>query len=122
MYAGTIIIQQVLGWNLYLSVCLLLAMAAIYTVAGGLTAVIYTDAMQTVIMLIGAFVLMGIGKKYCNTNDSKTVMQLLQQQQKNEEYNLQKQTNDQTDKQTLQQTNKQTITTTTTTQGSAILC
>ncbi|XP_072040859.1 sodium/glucose cotransporter 4-like isoform X2 [Amphiura filiformis] len=61
MYAGTIIIQQVLGWNLYLSVCLLLAMAAIYTVAGGLTAVIYTDALQTVIMLIGAFILMGIG-------------------------------------------------------------
>lgn len=61
MYAGSIIIQQILGWNLWLSVCLLLSMAAIYTVAGGLTAVIYTDAMQTVIMLIGAFILMGLG-------------------------------------------------------------
>lgn len=29
--------------------------------AGGLTAVIYTDALQTVIMVIGAFVLMFIG-------------------------------------------------------------
>lgn len=32
-----------------------------YFDAGGLTAVIYTDALQTVIMVIGAFVLMFIG-------------------------------------------------------------
>lgn len=30
--------------------------------AGGLTAVIYTDLLQTVIMVLGAFVLMFIGK------------------------------------------------------------
>lgn len=30
-------------------------------IPGGLTAVIYTDALQTVIMVIGAFVLMFIG-------------------------------------------------------------
>ncbi|XP_038055283.1 sodium/glucose cotransporter 4-like isoform X2 [Patiria miniata] len=57
MYAGTIIIQQALNWDLYLSVCLLLAMTAAYTVAGGLTAVIYTDALQSVIMIGGATVL-----------------------------------------------------------------
>ena len=34
---------------------------------GGLAAVIYTDTLQTVIMLIGAFVLMIVGK-YCNIN------------------------------------------------------
>ncbi|XP_071950986.1 sodium/glucose cotransporter 4-like [Antedon mediterranea] len=58
MYAGAIIIQQVLGWPLYLSVCLLLFLTAIYTVVGGLKAVIYTDALQTVVMLFGAFILM----------------------------------------------------------------
>ncbi|XP_033106014.1 sodium/glucose cotransporter 4-like isoform X1 [Anneissia japonica] len=57
MYAGAIIIQQVLGWPLYLSVCLLLFLTAIYTVVGGLRAVIYTDALQTVVMLFGAIVL-----------------------------------------------------------------
>ncbi|XP_022079646.1 sodium/glucose cotransporter 4-like isoform X2 [Acanthaster planci] len=57
MYAGTIIIQQALNWNLYLSVCLLLAMTAAYTIAGGLTAVIYTDALQSFIMIGGATVL-----------------------------------------------------------------
>lgn len=45
--------------------------------AGGLTAVIYTDALQTVIMVIGAFVLMFIGidlslmKCYTNMNYSR---------------------------------------------------
>ncbi|XP_071787481.1 sodium/glucose cotransporter 4-like [Asterias amurensis] len=57
MYAGTIIIQQALNWDLYLSVCLLMAMTAAYTVAGGLTAVIYTDAMQSVIMIGGGIAL-----------------------------------------------------------------
>ncbi|XP_022079644.1 sodium/glucose cotransporter 4-like isoform X1 [Acanthaster planci] len=57
MYAGTIIIQQALNWNLYLSVCLLLAMTAAYTIAGGLTAVIYTDALQSFIMIGSAIVL-----------------------------------------------------------------
>ncbi|PIK38246.1 putative sodium/glucose cotransporter 4 [Apostichopus japonicus] len=57
MYAGALIIQQTLGWNIYLSVILLLAMTVVYTITGGLTAVIYTDALQAIIMLVGAFIL-----------------------------------------------------------------
>ncbi|XP_026772624.1 sodium/myo-inositol cotransporter 2 [Pangasianodon hypophthalmus] len=59
MYAGAVFIQQALGWNIYLAVILLLIITALYTVAGGLAAVIYTDAAQTLIMLIGALTLMG---------------------------------------------------------------
>ncbi|XP_005405173.1 PREDICTED: sodium/myo-inositol cotransporter 2 isoform X3 [Chinchilla lanigera] len=59
MYAGAIFIQQALHLDLYLAVVGLLAVTALYTVAGGLAAVIYTDALQTGIMLIGAFTLMG---------------------------------------------------------------
>lgn len=59
MYAGAVFIQQALGWNIYLAVIVLLIITALYTVAGGLAAVIYTDAAQTVIMLIGALTLMG---------------------------------------------------------------
>ncbi|KAL1788611.1 sodium/myo-inositol cotransporter 2 isoform X1 [Sigmodon hispidus] len=59
MYAGAIFIQQSLHLDLYLAIVGLLAITALYTVAGGLAAVIYTDALQTVIMLIGAFTLMG---------------------------------------------------------------
>ncbi|XP_068606058.1 sodium/myo-inositol cotransporter 2 [Brachionichthys hirsutus] len=59
MYAGALFIQLALQWNIYLSVVLLLSITAIFTVAGGLAAVIYTDAAQTAIMLVGSLVLMG---------------------------------------------------------------
>ncbi|XP_040430034.1 sodium/myo-inositol cotransporter 2 isoform X3 [Cygnus olor] len=75
MYAGALFIQQALHWDLYIAVVGLLAITAVYTVAGGLAAVIYTDALQTLIMLIGAVTLMvfsfvevggleGLQKKY----------------------------------------------------------
>ncbi|XP_036135476.1 sodium/myo-inositol cotransporter 2 [Molossus molossus] len=59
MYAGAIFIQQSLKLDLYLAIVGLLVITALYTIAGGLAAVIYTDALQTVIMLIGALTLMG---------------------------------------------------------------
>ncbi|XP_037544899.1 sodium/myo-inositol cotransporter 2 isoform X5 [Nematolebias whitei] len=59
MYAGAVFIQLALKWNIYLAVVLLLSVTALYTVAGGLAAVIYTDAAQTAIMLGGALTLMG---------------------------------------------------------------
>ncbi|NWH31630.1 SC5A9 protein, partial [Chloropsis hardwickii] len=61
IFAGALFIQTALGWNLYLSTVVLLAVTAVYTIAGGLTAVIYTDVLQTLIMVLGAFVLMFIG-------------------------------------------------------------
>ncbi|XP_034509288.1 sodium/myo-inositol cotransporter 2-like [Ailuropoda melanoleuca] len=62
MYAGAIFIQQSLHLDLYLAIVGLLAITALYTIAGGLAAVIYTDALQTLIMLIGALILMGYSK------------------------------------------------------------
>ncbi|XP_077475920.1 sodium/myo-inositol cotransporter 2 [Stigmatopora argus] len=58
MYAGALFIKMALQWDIYLALVLLLAVTALYTVAGGLAAVIYTDAAQTVVMLGGALVLM----------------------------------------------------------------
>ncbi|XP_073400466.1 sodium/glucose cotransporter 4 isoform X2 [Dendrobates tinctorius] len=60
IYSGALFIQVSLGWNIYLATVILLVVTAIYTVAGGLTAVIYTDTLQTVIMVVGAFILMFI--------------------------------------------------------------
>ncbi|XP_078617965.1 sodium/glucose cotransporter 4-like [Branchiostoma floridae x Branchiostoma japonicum] len=62
MFAGAVFIQQSLKWDLYLAVVLLLAITAVYTVLGGLSAVIWTDTLQTVIMVAGAFVLTGLSK------------------------------------------------------------
>ncbi|XP_074858375.1 sodium/glucose cotransporter 4 [Carettochelys insculpta] len=61
IFSGALFIQVSLGWNLYLSTVVLLAVTAIYTIAGGLTAVMYTDVLQTVIMVLGASVLSFIG-------------------------------------------------------------
>ncbi|XP_060642767.2 sodium/mannose cotransporter SLC5A10 isoform X1 [Anolis sagrei] len=57
LYSGALFVQVCLGWNLYLSTVLMLVVTAIYTIAGGLTAVIYTDALQTLIMVVGAVIL-----------------------------------------------------------------
>ncbi|XP_013859283.1 sodium/glucose cotransporter 1 [Austrofundulus limnaeus] len=59
MFSGAIFINQALGLNIYLAVIALLAITALYTVTGGLAAVIYTDTLQTIIMLVGSFILMG---------------------------------------------------------------
>ncbi|XP_032425938.1 sodium/glucose cotransporter 1-like [Xiphophorus hellerii] len=59
MFSGAIFIQLALGLNIYVAVIALLAITALYTVTGGLAAVMYTDTLQTIIMLIGSFILMG---------------------------------------------------------------
>ncbi|XP_035662355.1 sodium/glucose cotransporter 4-like [Branchiostoma floridae] len=58
MYAGAVFVQQALDWDQYLSIIVLLAVTAVYTILGGLKAVIYTDTFQVVVMVIGGFILM----------------------------------------------------------------
>ncbi|XP_062925356.1 sodium/glucose cotransporter 1 [Mobula hypostoma] len=83
MFSGAIFIREALGLNLYVAVVILLAITAIYTVTGGLTAVIYTDTLQTIIMVVGSFILMGYAfnavggyevmkEKYMNAITSET--------------------------------------------------
>ncbi|XP_034549510.1 sodium/myo-inositol cotransporter [Notolabrus celidotus] len=57
LYAGALFIQESLGWNLYVSILLLISMTALLTVTGGLVAVLYTDALQAVLMIGGALTL-----------------------------------------------------------------
>uniref|UniRef100_K1RFI5 Sodium/myo-inositol cotransporter 2 n=1 Tax=Magallana gigas TaxID=29159 RepID=K1RFI5_MAGGI len=54
VYAGSVFVQQALGWNTYISIAAILVVTAVYTVIGGLAAVIFTDTLQTIIMLIGS--------------------------------------------------------------------
>ncbi|XP_068233055.1 sodium/glucose cotransporter 4-like [Palaemon carinicauda] len=64
LYAGALFIQLALnktsGEWLYISIVILLAIAAIFTIAGGLAAVVWTDLVQIILMVIGAFILMGV--------------------------------------------------------------
>ncbi|XP_012860975.1 sodium/glucose cotransporter 2 isoform X1 [Echinops telfairi] len=59
MFSGAVFIQQALGWNIYASVIALLGITMIYTVTGGLAALMYTDTVQTFVILGGALILMG---------------------------------------------------------------
>ncbi|XP_045390527.1 solute carrier family 5 member 4 isoform X2 [Lemur catta] len=59
IFSGAIFIQVALGLDLYLAIFILLAVTALYSITGGLASVIYTDTLQTIIMLIGSFILMG---------------------------------------------------------------
>ncbi|KAM4628155.1 sodium/glucose cotransporter 2 isoform 3-T3 [Polymixia lowei] len=57
MFSGAVFIQQALGWNIYVAVIALLSITALYTVTGGLAALMYTDTVQTFVIIAGALVL-----------------------------------------------------------------
>ncbi len=61
IFAGAIVLRTVLGWDMLKSSLALVIATGIYTVAGGLAAVIYTEVLQTVILVTGALILMFIG-------------------------------------------------------------
>uniref|UniRef100_A0A3Q4B2X0 Solute carrier family 5 member 9 n=1 Tax=Mola mola TaxID=94237 RepID=A0A3Q4B2X0_MOLML len=61
IFSGALFIQASFGWDLYLSTGILLLITAAYTVTGGFAAVMYTDSLQTFIIVGGAFALMFIG-------------------------------------------------------------
>jgi SSS family solute:Na+ symporter len=61
LYAAAIVLERVVGWSPMTAAVILVIATGVYTVAGGLAAVIYTDLVQTVILLIGAVVLTVIG-------------------------------------------------------------
>ncbi|KAH3890698.1 sodium/glucose cotransporter 4-like [Dreissena polymorpha] len=58
LYSGALFMTEAVTMNLYLAVIILLVVSAVFTIGGGLTAVIWTDFAQVVIMVAGAFVLM----------------------------------------------------------------
>jgi Na+(H+)/acetate symporter ActP len=56
-------IKIALGWDLYYSVLVVLTLTALCTITGGLAAVIYTETIQTIIMVGGSLTLMGLAFK-----------------------------------------------------------
>ncbi|XP_064616988.1 sodium/glucose cotransporter 4-like [Liolophura sinensis] len=58
MYAGAVFVQMLFGWSMYLSGSIILIFSAAFTMTGGLTAVLYTDTLQAVVLTGGAIVLL----------------------------------------------------------------
>lgn len=61
LFAGGVVLQQVLGWNMWLSSVVLVVATGTYTVAGGLRAVIYTEVLQTTVLLSGGVIVALVG-------------------------------------------------------------
>ena len=61
LYAASVVLERVAGWKLWETAVVLVVATGIYTVAGGLAAVIYTDTVQTLILITGAVALTIIG-------------------------------------------------------------
>ncbi len=61
LYAAAVVLERVVGWNPMTAAIILVVATGIYTIAGGLAAVIYTDLVQTLILITGAVILTLIG-------------------------------------------------------------
>lgn len=61
LYAAAVVLERVVGWSPLTAAVILVVATGIYTVAGGLAAVIYTDLIQTLILIAGAVILTLIG-------------------------------------------------------------
>ncbi len=61
LYAGSLVMEEFLGIPMMLGIIILGVSAAGYTVIGGLASVVYTDAIQTVILIIGGALMLFFG-------------------------------------------------------------
>ena len=68
VYSGALFIEMVTGWSKYASIFSLLLVTCSISIAGGLTAVMYIDALQAMLMIVGAFILFGVCLKEAGVN------------------------------------------------------
>ncbi len=61
LYAGGILLKAVVGWDMTTSAIVIVIATGIYTILGGLAAVIYTDLVQTGVLILGSMALTWIG-------------------------------------------------------------
>ncbi|CAG0900461.1 unnamed protein product [Darwinula stevensoni] len=57
LFAGAIFLEESMKLDMYSAAIALLVLAGFFTIGGGLTAVIWMDSVQTVIIVIGCFIL-----------------------------------------------------------------
>lgn len=57
MLAGGIVLKTLFGFNMYMSITAICIITGIYTILGGLRAVVVTESIQTIVLLAGAFII-----------------------------------------------------------------
>jgi len=61
LFAGGVVMRAVTGMDLYTSASILIVITGLYTILGGLRAVIYTEVMQAVVLIVGSAALACLG-------------------------------------------------------------
>lgn len=61
LFAGALVLNSLLGWNIMTTVFYVGVVVAVFTMIGGFTAVAYTDTIQAVIMIGGMIIMLVIG-------------------------------------------------------------
>lgn len=61
IFAGALVFNQFMGVDFWTGAIILVVVTGVYTVLGGLHAVMYTEAIQAIVLLLGSFVLMIFG-------------------------------------------------------------
>src|SRR5580765_6051177 len=61
LFAGGVVMRAVTGYDFWTSAAILIVITGLYTIFGGLRAVIYTEVMQAVVLIVGSVTLMFIG-------------------------------------------------------------
>src|SRR5207247_10831532 len=63
LYAGGVVIRAVTGWSFYTAAIVLIVVTGLYTIFGGLRAVVYTEVLQAIVLILGSVTLMIIGSQ-----------------------------------------------------------
>ena len=61
VYAGAIVFQALLGTEFWTGALITVVLTGIYTVMGGLRAVVYTEALQAIVLLVGSITVTVVG-------------------------------------------------------------
>ncbi len=66
LFASSLILHGILGWDIHASIIIILIITGIYTIIGGLRAVIYTSLAQAFLITVGAAIFTFIGLQEVN--------------------------------------------------------
>ncbi|UCC85262.1 MAG: sodium:solute symporter [Gemmatimonadota bacterium] len=61
VYAGAVVFQVLMGFDFWTGALIVVILTGIYTVAGGLRAVVYTEAVQMIVLIAGSVAVTAIG-------------------------------------------------------------
>src|SRR3989454_1601275 len=61
LFAGGVVMREVTGFGVWTSAVILIVITGLYTVLGGLRAVIYTEVMQAILLIVGSATLALVG-------------------------------------------------------------